>query len=212
MKKLQLLDIVCACLMIFITMPADALLIDNGEGLIYDNVLDITWAQPGNIRMTWNEANTWAAGLELGGGSGWRLPYISVAAGVGPYNDAPVRCETATETDCRDNELGYMFYHNLGGTYDSPILTSSHPNLDLFPMLLNEGYWSGTKYANYYIPMNQAWLMQFTEGRQGHMSVGLTAWAWAVHDGDVVPEPPIVLLLATGLLGIILASRKKIAK
>ena len=123
MKKSRLLGAVCASIFSFISMSSHAALIDNGGGLIYDDKLDITWAQPDTLR-TWDEANTWAAGLTLGGVSGWRLPYISVAAGAGPFTGSPIDCSSATELACRDNELGYMFYQNLGGTASSPLFPS----------------------------------------------------------------------------------------
>ena len=99
-----------AGIFIFMSTATSAALIDNGGGLIYDDVLEITWAQPDASR-TWDEASTWASGLMLGGANEWRLPYISVAAGAGPFTGTPIDCNTATELACRDNELGYMFYH-----------------------------------------------------------------------------------------------------
>ena len=104
--KSQLLGAVSAVLFGFTTLSANAELVDTGGGLIYDTVLDITWAQPDSTPLQWDVANDWAAGLTLGGVSGWRLPYISVAAGAGPFTGSPVDCNTATEVACRDNELG----------------------------------------------------------------------------------------------------------
>lgn len=55
---------------------AQATLIDRGNGLIYDDVLDITWVADANLcvalgncvnspngEMRWPDANTWAANL-----------------------------------------------------------------------------------------------------------------------------------------------------
>jgi hypothetical protein len=91
-------------------MPSHAVLIDNGDGLIYDDVLKITWSQPDAMR-TREDANAWAAGLTLGGVSDWRLPDPS---GVG--------CDFVTEVNCHDNEMGYMFFYNLSGTRGQSIL------------------------------------------------------------------------------------------
>ena len=124
--KVRLLGALIAVFFSFLSSAPSAALVDNGGGLIYDTVLDITWAQPDTFR-TWDGANTWASGLTLGGVSGWRLPYISVAAGAGPLTVLPVDCSTATEVACRDNELGYMFYQNLSGTFKQSILTSGDP-------------------------------------------------------------------------------------
>lgn len=187
-------------LLLFVFASADASLIDRGDGLIYDDVLDITWAQPDADRY-WDGANTWAAGLTLGGVSGWRLPYISVAAGAGPSTGSPVDCSTATEAACRDNELGYMFYQNLGGSYGDPILDSGDPDLALFPTLLSNAYWSGTGYDS-----DTAWIYGFYGGLDDVDSkLREPRYSWAVHAGDVgaVPVPAAVWLFgsALGLLG-----------
>jgi len=96
--KARLLGAMCATIFSFISIPSHAALVDNGGGLIYDDVLDITWAQPDAQRI-WDDANTWAAGLTLGGVSGWRLPYISVAAGC------RVRLLEAPSTAARPRKL-----------------------------------------------------------------------------------------------------------
>jgi hypothetical protein len=59
-------------------------LYNRGNGLIYDAELDITWLQDANYaqtsgydddgQMSWEDANTWAAGLVYGGYDDWRLP------------------------------------------------------------------------------------------------------------------------------------------
>jgi hypothetical protein len=72
---------VCA-LAALTSTPAHAGLIDLGNGLIYDPILDITWLQDANLgagstfddglsasdgRMTWDNAVAWAASLSVGG-------------------------------------------------------------------------------------------------------------------------------------------------
>jgi hypothetical protein len=177
--------------------------------LIYDDVLGITWAQPFAPPRNWPEANAWASGLTLGGVSGWRLPYISVAAGAGPFTGNPVDCNTASEVACRDNELGYMFYHNLSGTSGQDILTSGDPDLALFPTLQSDGYWSGTEFDSF-----NAWHFNFTNGSQNAIAKGNLAevnldYSWAVHAGNVVPVPAAVWLFGSGLLGLVGISRRK---
>ena len=89
-----------ACLFVVISSSSHAALYDRGNGLIYDDVLDVTWMQDANYahtsgyaaanavgslgsgstniqadgRMGWDAANTWAAQLEYGGYDDWRLP------------------------------------------------------------------------------------------------------------------------------------------
>jgi hypothetical protein len=90
MKKLMILS--CAMLLFFgITGIANARLIDRGGGLIYDDVLDITWLQDANYPQTngddadgvmfWEDARAWADGLEYYDSvrsvtwDDWRLPH-----------------------------------------------------------------------------------------------------------------------------------------
>jgi hypothetical protein len=92
---------------------AQAALIDRGGGLLYDDVLNVTWLQDANYAKTsgydadglmdWSAAKTWASGLNISrfaGESltGWRLP------ASGDYYDI-------TSPNC---EMSYMYYVNLG--------------------------------------------------------------------------------------------------
>ena len=195
-----------AILLIFLSTKSIAALIDNGGGLIYDDVLNITCAQPENTLRNWEDANTWAAGLTLGGVGGWRLPYVSVAAGAGPYTGSLVDCSTASEMACRDNELGYMFYQNLSGTAGSSILTSGDPDLALFPELQSFSYWSGTAFNT-----SAAYPFNFSVGSQGSSQKSSGLYTWAVHAGNVspIPIPAAVWLFSSGIIGLIGISRRK---
>jgi hypothetical protein len=109
---------------------AGAALHDRGGGMIYDDVLKITWLQDANYaktsghdadgRMSWANAKNWADNLVYGGFSDWRLPTILDTGAPG--------CDFANSgTDCGYNvqtydsgtntvysELAYMYYVNLG--------------------------------------------------------------------------------------------------
>ena len=54
MKKSRLLGALCACFFSLISMSSHAALVPAaaGGGLIYDTVLDITWAQPDALRTS----------------------------------------------------------------------------------------------------------------------------------------------------------------
>ena len=208
--KSRLWGAVSAGIFSFLSTATPAALVDNGGGLIYDDVLDITWAQPDAfVNVSWDDADTWAAGLTLGGVSDWRLPYISVAAGAGPFPGTPVDCSTATEVACRDNELGYMFYYNLSGSFGS-ILASGDPDLALFPTLLNgdniDRYWSNE------IDPIYAWSFSFvSDGNQSMELQGQNYDSWAVHTGNIgaVPVPAAVWLFGSGLIGLLGLARRK---
>ena len=212
--KSRLLGALSACVFMLMSTATSAALVDNGNGLIYDDVLKITWAQPDNAR-NWDAANTWASGLTLGGVSGWRLPYISVAEGAGPFTGTPVDCSTASESACRDNELGYMYYHNLGGIRNEEILINNDdPDLALFSTLRSYGYWSGTEFeSSVDLFLDNAWLLDFDGGRSFTNGKIVPYYSWAVHPGNVgaVPVPAAIYLFGSGLLGLIgIARRKKV--
>jgi len=206
MKMLHLLSALCATIFISLSMPTTAALINNGGGLIYDTVLNITWAQPNAVSSgSWEDANTWASGLMLGGVSGWRLPYISVTAGDTMIGD-PVDCAFSTEPACRDNEIEYMFYYNLSGTQWNSVLTTGDADLALFPTLTDWYYWTGTRVG----ATTSAWYFDFGAGHRAFDGGAISGfYAWAVHDGNVVPVPAAVWLFGSGLLGLIGFARIK---
>ena len=96
MKKSRLWGAVSACVITFTTITTAQAAPVSGQGTwettlegrletapgsgvflaYYDTVLDITWAADANIngRDIWSNQIAWAAGLTLGGVSGWRLP------------------------------------------------------------------------------------------------------------------------------------------
>ena len=113
---------------------AQATLIDRGSGLIYDDVLNLTWLQDANYaktsgydadgKMNWANANAWAANLSYYDSvrgvtyDDWRLPTMTDTDNLG--------CNYAySGTDCAYNvqtvsgstvysEMAYMYYVNLG--------------------------------------------------------------------------------------------------
>lgn len=124
---------------IFVSGSSQATLIDRGGGLIYDDVLNITWLQDANYaktsgydadgRMTWEAANTWAANLDYSDNvrnvnySNWRLPTMTDTGALGcdwGYigSDCGYNVQTVSG-GITYSEMAYMYFVNLG-------LKSSH--------------------------------------------------------------------------------------
>ena len=99
------------------TVSAQAALYDRGNGMIYDDVLEITWLQDANYAMTsgddadglmdWQQANDWAAQLDFGGYNDWRLPSANLI-------DADDPCSLSCNLGYNGNsEMGHMYYLSL---------------------------------------------------------------------------------------------------
>ncbi len=183
-----------------------AALHDRGDGLIYDDVLNITWLADANYaqtsgydsdgQMTFVAANTWAAGLSYGGHDNWRLPTALNQDHTGPCRGSP----------CTSSEMGHMFYNNLGATRGSSVLSGTNTaNLALFTNLQSDVYWSGTA-DRPSSPVYPGWYFVTDGGYQlSYLQFDQEFYAWAVHPGDVaaIPEPETyaMLLVGLGLLG-----------
>lgn len=163
-------------------------------GMVYDDVLNITWLADANYaqtsgydsdgRMNFSEANTWAAGLSYGGYDDWRLPTALNQDGSGPCSGL----------NCTSSEMGHMFYN----IRESWIYTGT--NLTLFTHLQFGGYWFGTVDA---LNPSRAFVfgtpdnfLQYISSQENEF------YAWAVRDGDVaaISEPETYAMLLAGLL------------
>jgi hypothetical protein len=133
----------------------------------------VTWW--GGIAFT-NYLNS----INYGGSNQWRLPTSNVIVG---YNDT-------------GNELGQLFYSELGGTANNNI-----PNTAYFTNEQAYQYWSGTEYAPNPI---SAWYFSTFNGSQNLYDKFYGSYAWAVSPGQVtaaVAEPGVIWLLGAALLG-----------
>jgi len=101
----RLLGAVCACVSILITTTTTAALLPLESRLgglaYYDPNLNITWAADANINGsdTWDNQVAWAAGLTIGGVSGWRLPSANVNG-----DNTVMDCFGGGVVGCADNE------------------------------------------------------------------------------------------------------------
>jgi hypothetical protein len=153
---------------------AQAELVDNGGGLIYDTDLNVTWYIPDVNPMTWNDAVSWVAGLTVNNGkgsniTGWRLPSVLNEDGTGPCSNY----------NCIGSEFGHLYYTVLGNAPGGSI-TNKGP----FDNLKAGVYWSALQWASY---QGNAWAFNYSTGRQGFADKNLYAnfYPMAVHDGNV---------------------------
>ncbi len=169
-----------------------------GGQAVYDTDFNITWLADANYAQTsgydtdgmmfWTDANAWAASLNIGGYTGWRLPSSDTAC---------------NNFNCTNSELGHLYYTELGVTLNNDITSSTNPDLALFTNVQSVYYWSSTELAP--VPY-LAWIFQTGTGFQANGSKDDSHPAWAVRTGDVgggggtVPEPGMIWLFGAGAL------------
>lgn len=214
-----------------LSTSANSALVSRLGGLAYyDDVADLTWLTDANAgagsafddggsttdgAMTWSNANAWAAGLNISGVTGWRLPdTVDVGNDGGTFTNIYQGVDFGYNITAH-SELSNMFYNVLGNTarYDTSgtetgCLNACLTNAGPFSNLQVFGYWSATEYAT---NANHAWVFFTSDGYQSNSVKGNLYHAWAVQSGDVspIPVPAAVWLFGSGLLGLIGVARRK---
>ena len=221
-----------------LSISTNAALYDRGNGLVYDDVRNITWLQDANYAntsgysetnaygdrhsgesniqadgaMSWDEALTWVEQLTYAGHDNWRLP------SAGP---APVLGYEVTS-----GELGHMYYVNLGNNSLDSTYGACHtpPDYCLKNTSFNDAvtgveisfqnvkpgiYW----YEESFHPPLGAYVFYTHHGRQMTTEVGASYYAWAVADGDIaaseVPIPAAAWFFGSALLGLVGIKRRQ---
>jgi len=179
-----------------IATGAQAALVDLGNGVVLDDQSGLYWLKDANLAktsgyhatglMTWAEATTWAAGLEVAGMQGWRL----ASAGENPC------------FQCGTSEYSQLYAQGIrvpAPALNDP-LGSPGPFINL-PALSgyyeSVSYWTGTPGPG----SSTAWSYSFAgpglwADYLGDNDVNGQAHAWAVR---AVPEPAAALLMLAGL-------------
>jgi len=198
----------------------------NSDGVVdayYDTALNLTWLADANFAktsgfvttsdfgpayvgsMAWSTANSWAAGLDVFGVTGWRLPESSMQGlppGCGSITD---NFGCSVTPDPSFSEMAHMYYVTLGN--DSSGLTNTGLFLNL---QTNLAYDTGT-----FVQAGRPFAFRF-DFSNGSATLGgelaaVPGYAWAVHDGDIaaaVPEPQTYALMLMGLGALALAARR----
>ena len=224
----KLLAVLLACL----AMPTNATLLDRGGGLIYDDVLNITWLQDANYAKTsgfdadglmdWHAAMAWAVGLIYGGYDDWRLPIVNPANGQDfTYTYSPAGfSDFGYNIKNTSSEMAYMHHNNLGNISllipngDFSGCQNNVPDMCMY----NKGYFSNLQSYTYWsmteIPTDSAFNFNMSTGGQGGSTkTGDVFYAWAVRDGDVTPVPePSTYALILGGLGVLVVALRRNSK
>jgi hypothetical protein len=155
---------------------------DNGPEAYYDTVQDLTWLADWSLapRLPYQQANTWAQGLTVGGYADWRLP-VNLGS-CQAWDGGP---------GCRDSELGTLYYTVLG-------YGSQQGGAGPFRGVTSNPYWLDT------LPLvsNRAWTFDALSGFKALASVDQMIYSTvAVRTGDVaaIPEPSTTVLLGGGV-------------
>lgn len=226
-------------LLSFSSIDAQAALIDRGGGLLYDDVLDVTWLQDANYaktsgynadgKMDWNTAIVWAGSLVYHDSvrnvdySDWRLA-INTPVNGSLYN---VNWSPDGSTDYGYNittphsEMSYMYYVNLGLKGYVSSAGTVQPDYGIFgngdvggqnnvgPVINLQSEAYWSGTEYATVPSN-AWNFYFNYGFQSYITKDTQFFTWAVRNGDVSSIPvPGAIWLFGSGLAVLLSSKRR---
>lgn len=192
--------------------PVMAALYDRGSGLIYDDILNVTWLQDAayhvtsnapnvdaNGKMIWQHAMDWAASVVYHDSvrnidwSDWRLPKMQPVNGVAfnlAYNYQG-QTDNGYNITSPASELSYMYHVNLNGV--SLVDTNGNFNPGSAGIAnpapfsgLSGATWSQT---NHPTDGANAFIVGMGNGHQNWFAKTNALSVWLVRDGDVAIVP-----------------------
>lgn len=198
---------------------AQAALHDRGGGLIYDDVLNVTWLQDANYaqttghdedgQMTWTQATAWASAISYYDNvrgvtyDDWRLPATNPVNGVSfnlnasydgstdyGYNVGEAGTIYAGSTG---SEMAHLFYVSLDNKGTCPVSTNCMPNPQDGWGLANVGPFINLLPHFYWSGASgtgQAWGFDFNQGDQSPLiNPNQYHNVLLVRNGDVAAVP-----------------------
>lgn len=175
----------------------------NGDSVIdayYDTVQNLSFTSDANLPATqgivdpaynipgglgWNDAMAWAGALDLYGVTGWRLPKLVAIDCI----DDPHICFLSTAS----SELSLV------------------PDFAPFRQVADGPYWLSSFLSDDFHSHHAIVFNAVFREHGATDELGLSAFAWAVHDGDVaaVPEASTWALMLGGLVASVSVSRAR---
>ncbi|MDP2787610.1 MAG: DUF1566 domain-containing protein [Pseudomonadota bacterium] len=196
---------------------AQAALHDRGSGLIYDDVLNLTWLADANYAktsgydadglMTWANAVTWADNLVYHDSvrnvdySDWRLPTVSPINGTAfNYNYSAsgttdygynVSAPGTAYAGGKGSEMAHLFFNDLGNKayYNASGTPQSGYGVTNAGPFQNLQSYVYWSGTEYAPSSGSAWYFYTSQGVQNYDGKGYNYYAWAVRPGDVAAAP-----------------------
>lgn len=218
---------------------AQATLTDNGGGLVYDSVLNITWLQNANLAatdtfgvagigadgsMSWTTANAWIAAMNAAdylGQSNWRLPTVAPINGstfnynysVNGSTDVGfnVSAPGTAYAGSTGSEMAYLFFNEL----DNKAYYNTTGTLQAGYGVTNTGPFQNLQSSVYWSGLGyaqspgSAWVFLTYIGEQGYGAGGYDAMAVLPGNVAAVPEADAWAMLLAGLGLVGVAMRRR---
>lgn len=196
---------------------AQAGLIHRGNGMVYDQVNNVTWLLDANFitdstqrpssdgKLTWDDAKAWVDNLVYQGLDGWRLPQLrsNTCSGFGVIYGQDCGYNVLTG----NSELAYLFHVLLGNNSfyqpvidpirNQPVQNSIYglENVAFTDAVTGERHqFKNVQNSEYFIdgPFDgtNRWYFDLANGYQNRAHQTNRRYVWAVRDGDVSSSEP----------------------